>query len=375
MVASGGFRAKRAKSAASSSPCGGAPARICLKYSDRKNLVQNSRSVIFFGTLFKNASRTEGLSAKILCIFSFVKLHVTVSDIPSRAPLRSPSSVFSIPCFCPVAFLATTSLNKFLRASQKSSLLITPAFTVSSYSCAISTFVFSNWLRASSSAALGTPFISSSNFLICAFIASLNPSLSLSASNVSTSARLASLSGTNLRLAVALPGLFLWCAVTLSKVTVFAPVRFPVSAGVHVTVRVRTHASPRVFAPATVDAHAQRWKTTSSTSASIMTSKIDRASVVGGDRRARSNPRDSLRRVGEEWGRPPCVANENRIAPRTRRATRGRVACDVRADDVAHSQQGDDLERQQASARSNARSPDVVVQRIEDAHGGRVGEE
>jgi hypothetical protein len=33
------------------------------------------------------------------------------------------------------------------------------------------------------------------------------------------------------------------------------------------------------------------------------------------------------------------------------------------------------LERQQASARSNARSPDVVVQRIEDAHGGRVGEE
>ena len=100
-----GLRAKSARSAASCSPCGGAPARAALKYSLLKNRVQNSRSVMFFGTFSRNAARTAGRSAKILCIFSFESVAVTTSPprcefpAPLRAPLMSASSAFEIPVF------------------------------------------------------------------------------------------------------------------------------------------------------------------------------------------------------------------------------------------------------------------------------------
>ena len=93
----GSRRANRARSAASSSPCGGAPARAALKYSERRNLVQNSRSVIFAGTLFRNARRTAGRSLKILCIFSLLSVAVTTSERPSLVPLMSASSAFATP--------------------------------------------------------------------------------------------------------------------------------------------------------------------------------------------------------------------------------------------------------------------------------------
>ena len=279
-----GLRAKSARSAASCSPCGGAPARAALKYSLLKNRVQNSRSVMFFGTFSKNAARTAGRSAKILCIFSFESVAVTTSPprcefpAPLRAPLMSASSTLEMPVFWVAPFFNTASVNKSTRALQNSSSSTAARELSSSFAkrepltsrpcaAASSGLDASRASLAASSAAdvFGGVFFSffcievfddGPPVAVAALMASLSASRSGSLGNCMTNASgLAPGAGpgasTKRRLARFEPGLFRWWPVTRARSTTRSP-STPAAAGRHTSVEPVTLAAPSVIDPATL---------------------------------------------------------------------------------------------------------------------------
>jgi hypothetical protein len=89
-------------------------------------------SVIFDGTLSRNARRTAGRSAKIRCIFSFDSAHDTVSVRPSRVPLTSPSSALETPATCAAPFFATAASKRCSRSAQNCSSVTAPLIPSSS---------------------------------------------------------------------------------------------------------------------------------------------------------------------------------------------------------------------------------------------------
>ena len=290
-----GRRAKSARSAASCSPCGAAPALAALKYSLRRNRVQNSRSVMFRGTFSRNAARTAGRSAKILCIFSLESVAVTTSpprsrvpvvDPPLRAPLMSASSAFEMPVICVAPVLNTASAKRCPRAPQNASSSTAASEASAEASAAAkrepstsrpcaaarSGLDARSAARAASSAGEGPvhdlfcfAFALASDDGVPVAAAALTRSLSASRSgsfpNCSTNASgfwsglpEAPAPSTSLRLARLEPGLFRWWPVTRLRSTTRAPWT-PSAAGRHTSVEPSTCAAPSVIDPATLTEH------------------------------------------------------------------------------------------------------------------------
>ena len=130
------LRLNSCRSEASSSPCGGAPARTILKYSDLRNRVQNSRSVILpVRTLSWKARLTWGRSAKMRCIFSCVSVAVTLSPSPARWPWIPAISALSIPVRWFAPALATAPESRCRLDAQNSSSVIVAESSVPSRLC------------------------------------------------------------------------------------------------------------------------------------------------------------------------------------------------------------------------------------------------
>ena len=107
-----------------------------MKYSDLRNRVQKSRSVIFPArTLSTKACRTAGLSAKMRCIFSCVSVAVTLSPSPARWPCIPAISELSMPVRWLAPTLATAPARRCRRDAQNSSSVIVALSSAPSRRC------------------------------------------------------------------------------------------------------------------------------------------------------------------------------------------------------------------------------------------------